>query len=224
MVKQDILRWYKIPEDRIMVIYNGVDIERFHPRNRQYREEIRKRHNIGEETVILFVSHNFRMKGLGYLMKALAIIKREGYPPFKLLVLGRDRQIPYIRLAKKIGISREIVFVGSTDQPEKYYGAADLLAHPTCYDACSLTVLEGVASGLPVITTSSNGASGIIRHGEDGWVIQQPEDVNQLSLAIKHCCSPSFHRGREGAKVYSEEINFDKVTAIFKDLLNQKQG
>jgi UDP-glucose:(heptosyl)LPS alpha-1,3-glucosyltransferase len=51
MVKQDILRWYGISEDRIDVIYNGVDIERFHPRNRQYREEIRKRYGIGDEFV-----------------------------------------------------------------------------------------------------------------------------------------------------------------------------
>ena len=48
MVKQDIIRWYGISEDRIDVIYNGVDIECFHPRNRQYREEIRKRHGIRE--------------------------------------------------------------------------------------------------------------------------------------------------------------------------------
>jgi UDP-glucose:(heptosyl)LPS alpha-1,3-glucosyltransferase len=43
MVKKDVIRWYGIPEDRIVVVYNGVDIERFHPRKRQYREEIRRR-------------------------------------------------------------------------------------------------------------------------------------------------------------------------------------
>ena len=42
MVKRDMIRWYGISEDRIDVIYNGVDIERFHPRNRHWREEIRK--------------------------------------------------------------------------------------------------------------------------------------------------------------------------------------
>ncbi len=145
MVKQDMIRWQKIPEDRIEVIYNGVDIERFHPRNRQYREEIRKRHGIRDEIVILFVSNNFRMKGLDYLFKALADIKKEGSPPFKCLILGRDRKDPYLRLAKKMGISEEIVFAGSTDEPEKYYGAADLLVHPTFYDACSLTVLEALS-------------------------------------------------------------------------------
>ena len=62
MVKQDIIRWYGISNDQIEVVYNGVNIERFHPRNRQYREEIRKRHGISNEFVILFISNNFRMK------------------------------------------------------------------------------------------------------------------------------------------------------------------
>jgi UDP-glucose:(heptosyl)LPS alpha-1,3-glucosyltransferase len=148
MVKQDMIRWYGVSEDRITVVYNGVDIERFHPRNRQYREEIRRRYGIGDEFVILFVSNNFRMKGLKYLLATLSRLKKEGRLLFKLLILGRDRKNPYLRLAKKMGISEEVVFAGSTNEPEKYYGAADLLVHPTFYDACSLTVLEALASGL----------------------------------------------------------------------------
>jgi UDP-glucose:(heptosyl)LPS alpha-1,3-glucosyltransferase len=61
MVKRDMIRWYRIPEDRVTVVYNGIDLDRFHPRNRQYREEIRRRHGIGEAFVLLFVSNNFRM-------------------------------------------------------------------------------------------------------------------------------------------------------------------
>ena len=184
MVKQDIIQWYGIPENQIEVVYNGVDTERFHPRNRQYQEEIRRRYGIEDEFVILFVSNNFRMKGLGYLVKALAEIRKEDRRPFKLLVLGRDRQGPYLRLAKERGISKEVVFAGSTDEPEKYYGAADLLVHPTFYDACSLTVLEALASGLPVITTTSNGASGIITEGQEGLIIDDPRDGQSLAEKI----------------------------------------
>jgi UDP-glucose:(heptosyl)LPS alpha-1,3-glucosyltransferase len=224
MVKLDIMRWYGIPEDQIDVIYNGVDIERFNPRNRRYREEIRKRYEIGEEVVLLFVSNNFRMKGLGFLMRALADIKKEDHPPFKLLILGRGRKGPYLRLSKKLGISEEMVFAGSTDEIEKYYGAADLLVHPSFYDACSLTVLEALASGLPVITTSSNGASGRLRQGEDGWVTQKPTDVNQLGQVIKKYLDHPLRPVRDRVEDYSEKINFDKVITIFKDFLEQRQG
>lgn len=184
LVKKDIMQWYGIPEDQIEVVYNGVDTERFHPRNRQYQEEIRRRHGIRDEFVILFVSNNFRMKGLGYLIKALAEIKKENHPPLKLLVLGRDRKAPYLRLAKKMEISEEVVFAGSTGEPEKYYGAADLLVHPTFYDACSLTVLEALASGLPVITTVLNGAAGTMKDGQGGFVIQNPRNHQTLPEKI----------------------------------------
>ena len=221
MVKRDILKWYKIPEERIKVVYNGVDIERFHPRNRQYRSEIRERHKIGEEFVILFVSNNFRMKGLSYLMKALARLKGEGCPSLKLLILGRDRRGPYLRLAKRMGILAEVVFAGSTREPEKYYGTADLLVHPTFYDACSLTVLEALASGLPVITTTSNGASGVIRQREEGWVIDRIKDIRELESAIRYFFDDGIrrrigHQGRCKAESYSEEVNFNHVKEILQ--------
>jgi UDP-glucose:(heptosyl)LPS alpha-1,3-glucosyltransferase len=221
MVKQDMMHWYQIPEERITVVYNGVDIERFHPRNRQYREEIRRRHGIGEELVILFVSNNFRMKGLGFLIRALAEVKKEDHPSLRLLVLGRDRKEPYLRLAKKIGISEEVVFAGSTDEPEKYYGAADLLVHPTFYDACSLTVLEALASGLPVITTHSNGASGIITQGQEGFVISDPRDgqalVEKISFFLnRERIERASIAARNLAESYSLERNWREMENTFQ--------
>jgi UDP-glucose:(heptosyl)LPS alpha-1,3-glucosyltransferase len=222
MVKQDMIRWYGIPKEKIAVVYNGVDIEHFHPENHQYREEIRRRHHIGSEFLILFVSNNFRMKGLGYLIKALAKIKKGDHPVFKLLILGRDRPSPYLRLAKKVGVSEEIIFIGSTHEPEKYYGTADLLVHPTFYDACSLTVLEALASGLPAVTTVFNGASRLISRREDGWVLENIENENELEVAIKYFLDEEIRRRasnrvRDKREVYSDKMNFDRMIEIFKE-------
>jgi UDP-glucose:(heptosyl)LPS alpha-1,3-glucosyltransferase len=227
MVKQDMIHWYKIPEDRITVIYNGVDIERFHPRNHQYREEIRNQHGIKDEIVILFVSNNFRMKGLDYLIKALSNLKKEGSSPFKLLVLGRDRQAPYLRLAKKIGISEEVIFAGSTDQPEKYYGAADLLVHPTFYDPCSLSVLEALASGLPVITTLSNGASGILIDGQERFVIKDPRDIQALYEKIAYFFNEEKRQEssflvHQSMRRYSAERNYSEIVASLLGFVEAK--
>jgi UDP-glucose:(heptosyl)LPS alpha-1,3-glucosyltransferase len=222
MVKQDVMHWYGIPEDRIAVVYNGVDTQRFCPQNRQYREEIRRRHGIGDEFVMLFVSNNFRMKGLVYLIKALAENTKENRHPSKLLVLGRDRQASYLRLAKRLGLSHQVIFAGSTDEPEKYYGAADLLVHPTFYDACSLTVLEALASGLPVITTSSNGASGVLSHGQDGWVVKDMKKGRELERAIKYFVDDEVReraskRAVDKVKRYCRNSNFDQMIRIFKE-------
>lgn len=225
MVKQDIIRWYHIPEERITVVYNGVDIEHFHPRNRQHREEIRIRHGIGrDELVFLFVSNNFRMKGLDFLIKALAELKKEGSLFFKLLVVGRDRKEPYLHLGKKLGISERVIFAGSTDEPEKYYGAADLLIHPTFYDACSLTVLEALASGLPVITTYSNGASGIITQGQEGFIVSDPRDIQDLVEKITFFLDHEkvqrvSNAARHLAESHSLERNWREVKSVFENHL-----
>jgi UDP-glucose:(heptosyl)LPS alpha-1,3-glucosyltransferase len=227
MVKKDMIRWYQIPEERITVVYNGVDIEHFHPRNRQYREEIRRRHGIGDELVILFVSNNFRMKGLSFLIKALAKIRKGNPLPFKLLVLGRDRQGSYLRLARENGIFEEVVFAGSTNEPEKYYGASDFLVHPTFYDACSLTVLEALASGLPVITTHSNGAGGIITQGQEGFVISDPRGekilIEKISFLLdRERVEKASIAARRLAETYSIERNWKEMKNIFqKNLLEE---
>jgi UDP-glucose:(heptosyl)LPS alpha-1,3-glucosyltransferase len=167
------------------------------------------------------------MKGLTYLLKALGEIEKEGHPPFKLLVLGRDRQSPYLHLAKKIGIWDKVIFAGSTSEPEKYYGASDFLVHPTFYDACSLTVLEALASGLPVITTHSNGAGGIITDGQEGFVISDPRDdqilvekilfflndekIERASIAARHL-----------AESYSLERNWKEMKSLLQSSFIKK--
>ena len=228
MVKKDMMRWYRVPADLVTVVYNGVDIDHFHPGNRKYREEVRRNHGIGEEFVVLFVSNNFRMKGLHHLMKAVAGLKRNTVLPFRLLILGRDRQEPYRGLARKIGIAGETVFAGSTETAERYYGAADLLVHPSFYDACSLTVIEALASGLPVITSSSNGASGILHHGKEGFVIPDPRDEKDLEEKIAFFLDPD--RRREASKAarilaeeYSTEKNWREMKAIFEKEISERK-
>ncbi len=222
MVKQDMIRWYGIPENQISVIYNGVDIDRFHPRNRRYREEVRRRHGIEDEFVILFVSNNFRLKGLRSLLQALPGLQKEGSPAFKLIVLGRDRQNSYLRLAKKLGILGKVVFAGSTDEPEKYYGAADLLIHPTFYDACSLTVLEALSSGLPVITTLSNGASGIMTSGREGFLISDPRDRQTLVQKISVFFDPEMRdRAMIAARRLAEDYTLETNWRFMKEILQK---
>ncbi|OGP94749.1 MAG: hypothetical protein A2157_05655, partial [Deltaproteobacteria bacterium RBG_16_47_11] len=229
MVKEDIIQRYKVPEDRIALIYNGVDVNRFHPMNRQYRKAIRKMYGFEDEKVILFVSNNFRMKGLGFLIRALAQVKGEGCFPLKLLILGRDHQKPYHRLAKKLGLSKEMVFAGTTEEPQKYYGAADLLVHPTFYDACSLTVLEALASGLPVITTSSNGASGIITQGKEGFILPDPRDHRTLAERISFFLNDENRAkasiaARELAERYSNERNWEEMKGVIERIVSSREA
>lgn len=221
MVHRDIVDYYGIPEDRIVVIYNGVDTERFHPRHKRHREEIRSHYAISsEDTLLLFASHNFRLKGLRYLIQALSLVKERNVN-IKLLVVGRDKAGPYRRLAKKVGCADDILFAGGVKDLERYYASADMLVHPTFYDPCSLVVLEALASGLPVITTRLNGAEGIIEDGLEGFVIDDPRNIETLAKAIVHLSDPARLKkasvsARALAEQYAPEKSYKAIMETIK--------
>lgn len=216
MVKRDISDYYGIPENRMDVIYNGVDVERFHPRNRRYRQEVRSQYGFSaEDVLLLFVSNNFRLKGLQYLIQSLAFIKRKRQN-VKLLVIGRDRAEPYRRLAAKVGCADDVMFAGGVKDLKRYYAGADILVHPTFYDPCSLVVLEALASGLPVITTRRNGAGGIVEDGVEGFVLDDPRAIETLAEAIVHFSDPARLReasvaARMLADKYSQERSYQTM-------------
>jgi len=223
MVHRDIVDCYGIPADRMIVIYNGVDIERFHPRNRRYREEVRSRYGLNsKDLLLLFVSHNFRLKGLRYLIQAIPLLKgKKG--DIKLLVIGRDRAGPYRRLAKKVGCADDVLFAGGVKDLERYYAGADILVHPTFYDPCSLVVLEALASGLPVITTRRNGAGGIIEDGLEGFVLDNPRDVEALAEKILYLVDPirleeASAAARRLAERYSQQRSYQTMLEAMKSI------
>ena len=187
MIKQDIMAFYGFPEERIAVVFNSVDLDRFHPRNRALWRE-RKRAELGikeKALLLLFGGNNFRLKGLETLIRALALLIRD-FPQQEIhvLVAGRGRPGRFRRLSKRLGVSREVSFLGPVTGMEAYYGASDIYVHPTFYDSCSLTVLEALASGLPVVTSRFNGASDAIISDVGGRVIDDPADAYELSRAI----------------------------------------
>jgi UDP-glucose:(heptosyl)LPS alpha-1,3-glucosyltransferase len=174
MIKKQIIDYYRISESSIDVVYNGVDIHRFSPSH------------IGQggPLKILFSAGNFRLKGLSPLLSALGELVKET-KSFQLLVMGRGRQERYKALIEKLNIQDHVIFLGERAHPETVYQEAHILAHPTFYDACSLTTMEAMASGLPTITTKWNGASALVSPDE-GYVIDDPRDTAALCDAIRN--------------------------------------
>lgn len=225
MVKRDILDYYGIPEKKVVVIYNGVDTEYFHPRNKKYRKKIRGQYGLGaQDVVLIFVAHNFRLKGLRYLIQALPLIKKKN-EKIKLLVVGRDNNNPYWHLAKKMGCGEDVFFAGGVRDLERYYASADILVHPTFYDACSLVVLEALASGVPVITTRYNGAGGIMSDGKEGFVLDDPRNVKALSekilsLAIPNILKETSHAARKLGQRFSSKHSYNEMLQVMKSIMH----
>ncbi|HPU30066.1 MAG TPA: glycosyltransferase family 4 protein [Syntrophorhabdaceae bacterium] len=173
MIKKHMIDSYNILEDEIEVVYNGVDTERF-----KMGEKIKD----SGKTRILFSAGNFRLKGLSPLLNALEGLIKERRD-ILLIVMGRGKKERYTRLIEKKGLKGHVLFTGETAHPELTYMESHFLVHPTFYDACSLTTMEAMASGLPVITTRWNGASTLVTENE-GFVIDEPRNIEGLRGAL----------------------------------------
>jgi len=215
--KNGILKFYPVPEERIKVIHNGVDAERFNPLNKEkYRTEIRKRHNLSDnDFVILYVGSGFKRKGVSYLIEAVASLGNDSINKsrIKLLIVGKDRLWPYKRLAAKAGIDKNIIFVDYASETEKYYAASDIFALPTFFDPFANVTLEAMASGIPVITTRKNGASEIIEDGKDGFVINSPLEIDTLAEKIRVLLNPDSRKeAGDNARKKAMNLTWERMT------------
>ena len=169
MVQKELQEWFGMPEKKLPVIHNGVDSNKFHPALRdEYLETIRNQWNIPlDAPLFLYVGSGFERKGLGPCIEAM---KRLNEPSARLLAVGKDRNTGrYKKLAAKLGVDKQVIFAGPQNDVRPYYAAADVLLLPTLYDPFPNVVLEGMACGLPVITSTKSGSTDIIEQGVNGY-------------------------------------------------------
>jgi UDP-glucose:(heptosyl)LPS alpha-1,3-glucosyltransferase len=186
MVKRDVMQRYAVPEQAMCVIHHGVDTQQFHPRHRE-RAGAELRRALGyatDEQLFLFLASGFRRKGLDLLLEAFPAVL-QSCAKARLVVVGRDSAQPdYEAQARRLGIAQAVRFLGPRRDAEACYGAADVYVLPTRYDGFGLTVLDAMASGLPVVTTDTCGAAELIRPGQHGSVVALGEGLDALRAGL----------------------------------------
>ena len=220
-VKRELLDVYAVPEDKVTVIYNGVDEKRFHLSLRdKCRELIRKQWHIPlDAPTVLFVGSGFRRKGLDRLLKAWSSPQmKDTY----LVVVGEDAQRGRYQALAEDRTHGKVVFVGRRDDVESYYGAADLLALPAVQEAFGNVVLEALAAGLPVVVSRTVGASEILKGGLAEGIIPHPEDPKEMAATLlamlERGRDPDFSlEARKLAEGYSWSMHFRKLDRFLKD-------
>jgi len=224
MVRDQIAVRYGLDPARIAVIHNGVDTRRFTAdRLAALRGPARAKWSLGEAPVFLLVANNFHLKGVDTALRALARLAGAA-PGIRLAIAGAGDVEGYGRLARRLGIAGQVVFLGRLARVEEAYAAADVALQPTRYDACSLETLEGLASGLPTITTRSNGAAELMEPEKQGIVLDRPADDEALAQAMARLLRPEL-RLRMGATAralgleHDVEDNYRAVEAFYRRVL-----
>lgn len=184
--KRELINYYKIPAGKIQVIHNGVDINKFKPAADKRKVKAELGFN-PDDIAIVSVGRLYARKGLFTLIESMpAVTKR--FPTAKFIISGKgqsDEMAKLVAHAERLGVKGKIVFTGYTPDRElpRLYQAADVFAFSTFYEHHPFAVLEALATGLPVVTTTVGGIPETIDSGKNG-ILVEPFNSKQFSDAI----------------------------------------
>jgi UDP-glucose:(heptosyl)LPS alpha-1,3-glucosyltransferase len=232
MVRGHLERFHGVQAERVRVVPNAIDAGRLRVADpAATRRQFRAAQGIGrDELVALFVGHNFRLKGLAPLLHGLRA-RLDANPsarPIRLLACGGGRLDPFRRLARRLGLGETVRLLGFIPDARAAFHASDFFVLPTYYDPCSLVVFEALACGLPVITTSCNGAGELITTGREGFVIPTPDDLPRLVQALERMTDDDARSvmSRQAValgEAQSFENHVAKLLDVFESVARRKQ-
>jgi len=172
-VGDELKEHYGIGQDKITTVFNGVDLERFHPlRKAHERIEARNRWGLSEnDKVAIFVGQDLVIKGFHHAVRAA---EKAGC---RLVYVGKAK--------RPDDLSNTVIWDGERDDVDVCLRAADALILPSYYESFSNVTLEAYASGLPVVTTQYVGATELLADSKlNDLVVEEPEDVTGLCAGL----------------------------------------
>lgn len=212
-VKSAVRKHFALPENRLIRLFNAVDLDRFEPVTREPSSQCNA----------LIVAQDYARKGLRQAMEA---VSRIDDPRLTLTVVGKQDPTDYRRLAALWGIESRVRFAGPQADIRPFYRDADLFVLPTRHDPCSLVVLEALAMGLPVISTRFNGACEIMTDGTHGFVLPDPDDIDALTRAMRKLLDPQLRAEMSDACLQlrpqlSYVLHVDRLVSIYQSRREQ---
>lgn len=168
------------------------------------------------DRLLLQLGSDFRRKGLDRSMRALAALPQALRARTWLYVVGDSPSRPFARLARRLGVAEQVVFLGPRDDVPRLLVSADLLVHPAYHENTGTVLLEALASGLPVAVTGVCGYAHYIEQAQAGWVIPEPFDQDLFNRTVRAALErPDLREiGQRGADFARREDLYGMVDAV----------
>lgn len=216
LVRDDLIREFHLPAEKVITLYNGVDLDRFAPpRDDAARREIRSSLDIADGApLVAFVGNGFGRKGLRFLIEAWPRVARGAH----LLVVGADRKSRwYQREAIRLGAGARIHFTGAMPDVTQMFHAVDAAALPSLFEPFGNVVMEAMASGLPVLSSAQSGASELLPESMQRFVVRDPTDSIEIAHKMNALLDADGELravARATAERYTWQSYADKLRAI----------
>lgn len=221
-LKRDVIKYLKVPEEKIRVVYNGKD-ERFKPLNQSEIAEAKRKYNLNFPFV-LYVGVLQPRKNIPTLIKAYCKLKKDGTKHKLVIAGGKGWQYKEIfETVEKLNLQKDVIFTGyiPDDDLIGLYNAADLFVFPSIYEAFGLPPLEAMACGTSVITSDRGAFPEVV--GDAGIMID-PYDVDGLAKAMRDVLNNEglrediIKKGLERAKMFSWEKCAKEVLEVYEEM------
>lgn len=183
--ERDLLKFFKVPEGKIEVIYEAVS-GRFKPVNDvKSLEEIKKKFNITKR-FLLYVGLKELHKNLVSLIKILEILKKKMGLDIQLVIVGkRDPRFTQAEeTAKELDLEGDVLFLGEVSDEDVVllYNAAQIFLFPSLYEGFGLPPLEAMACGTPVISSNTSSLPEVLG---DAAILINPRDIDEWAKKIR---------------------------------------
>jgi glycosyltransferase involved in cell wall biosynthesis len=171
--RQHIAETFGLPEEKLRVIYNGIDADIFCPSPKVSRLNNR---------LLVVISRDTPVKGLRYMLEALGVLNQKHHLELVVVAKGTDNRTTQ-RLINKLGIKDYVKIIDEIDTPElvKQYRLATIVVIPSVYEGFGLPAAEAMACGAPVVSTTAGALPEVVG---DAGVMVAPTDVKALVHAI----------------------------------------
>lgn len=181
--KPHFQRWYGTQSERFHFIPPYLSPERFALQDKQaMRAHLRNAFGFGADDVVyLLTGSGFAMKGLDRAILAMAALPKHLLANTRLVAVGQDNPKQFQAMVNKLGLAEHVVISkGRPDTPQLMQGA-DVCVHPAYRENTGLVILEGMASGAPMLVTESCGYAHHVAEAEAGMVHPMPFDQDSFN-------------------------------------------
>lgn len=211
--------------NKIEVVYNGVDIDKFKP-HEEKRNLLRKKYNIPQDAfTMIIVSRikNLRNKGHQHLLNVLSEYEVSKY--WHLVVIGKGKGLGSLKQkVKEHNLQDRVHLLGHKTDVENYEDMADVVVLPSYFETFGLVLAEGMAMEKPAVAFKVGGVPEVIEDNKTGFVVDYDNDdelVEKLAILAKNpdlCKQMGIQARKKVAKDFANEIMIKKLEEIYKSL------
>ena len=221
-VRKVVLEREKLDERRVVVIRNGIDLLDL-PKQRGKDGSVRQESGLDEEHLVVGMVANYHrpIKGVTYLLDAIpAIVSQVPSARFLLVGGGYNNEFLLQKMTKATGIEQYLTIAGYQKDIHRYYEAMDLSVLPSLSEGLSITLLESMNYGLPVVATHVGGNPEVVEDGKTGYLVP-PRDDHALADRIVRLLKNRELRlrmGEEGRRRVESHFQMQDVANQYMEL------